>query len=141
MDQTRSLPPRPVVLCVLDGWGHSPNPADNAIAAAATPAYDRFIAEYPNALLHTSGTEVGLPSGQMGNSEVGHLNLGAGRIVDQEINRIDAAIKDGSLARNEALGGLINELNRSGGTCHLMGLLSPGGVPVSYTHLTLPTKA
>ena len=135
MDQTRSLPPRPVVLCVLDGWGHSPNSADNAIAAAATPAYDRFIAEYPNALLHTSGIEVGLPGGQMGNSEVGHLNLGAGRIVDQEIRRIDAAIEDGSLARNEALRGLINALSRSGGTCHLMGLLSPGGVHSHQDHI------
>ena len=135
MDQTRSSSPRPVVLCVLDGWGHGPNSADNAIAAAATPAYDGFMAECPNALLHTSGIEVGLPGGQMGNSEVGHLNLGAGRIVNQEIRRIDAAIEDGSFARNEALHGLINELGRSGGTCHLMGLLSTGGVHSHQNHI------
>ncbi len=135
MDQIRSSSPRPVVLCVLDGWGHRPESADNAIAAAATPAYDGYMTECPNALLHTSGVEVGLPGGQMGNSEVGHLNLGAGRIVNQEIRRIDAAIEDGSLARNEALRGLIDELGQSGGTCHLMGLLSPGGVHSHKDHI------
>jgi len=141
MDEFRSSSPRPVVLCVLDGWGYRPDSADNAIAAAATPAYDGFMAECPNALLHTSGMEVGLPGGQMGNSEVGHLNLGAGRVVDQEIRRIDAAIDDGSFARNEALRGLIGELGRSGGTCHLMGLLSPGGVHSHQDHIAALARA
>jgi 2,3-bisphosphoglycerate-independent phosphoglycerate mutase len=135
MDKLRSSPPRPIVLCVLDGWGHRPDTADNAIAAAVTPAYDGFMADCPNALLNTSGIEVGLPRGQMGNSEVGHLNLGAGRIVSQEIGRIDAALEDGSLARNAALRNLIGELGQSGGTCHLMGLLSPGGVHSHQDHI------
>ncbi len=141
MDQIRSSTPRPVVLCVLDGWGHRPDSADNAIAAAATPAYDGFVAQCPNASLHSSGIEVGLPGSQMGNSEVGHLNLGAGRIVDQEIRRIDAAIADGSFARNEALRGLIGELDRSGGTCHLMGLISPGGVHSHQDHIAALARA
>ncbi len=130
-----SVPARPVVLCVLDGWGHRIETTDNAVATARTPAYDGFLADCPSAFLQTSGTEVGLPDGQMGNSEVGHLNLGAGRIVDQEIRRVDAAIADGSLAGNAALGGLIGDLRRTGGTCHLMGLLSPGGVHSHQDHI------
>ena len=123
-----ALTRRPVVLCVFDGWGYRPETDDNAIALAATPVFDRLMSSCPNALLETCGTEVGLPGGQMGNSEVGHLNLGAGRIVDQDIQRIDAAIEDGALAGNPVLGRLIARLRESGGTCHLMGLLSPGGV-------------
>ena len=123
-----ALARRPVVLCVFDGWGYRPETEDNAIALAATPVFDRLMASCPNALLETCGTEVGLPHGQMGNSEVGHLNLGAGRIVDQDIQRIDAAIEDGTLAKNPVLGRLIDRLGTSGGTCHLMGLVSPGGV-------------
>lgn len=119
---------RPVVLCVLDGWGWSDDPTDNAIALAETPVFDRLIAQCPNSRLKTSGVDVGLPAGQMGNSEVGHLNLGAGRIVDQDIRRIDAAIEDGLLATNTALLDLIDALKGSGGTCHLMALISPGGV-------------
>ncbi|MBT5048292.1 MAG: 2,3-bisphosphoglycerate-independent phosphoglycerate mutase [Rhodospirillaceae bacterium] len=119
---------RPVVLCVLDGWGWSDNKTDNAIALAETPVYDRLLAQYPNSRLKTSGIDVGLPAGQMGNSEVGHLNLGAGRVVDQDIRRVDAAMEDGTLGANPALVGLIDTLKGSGGTCHLMALISPGGV-------------
>lgn len=121
-------PRRPVVLCVLDGWGWSEDATDNAIVQARTPVFDRLLQLCPNSLLKTCGTDVGLPAGQMGNSEVGHLNLGAGRVVDQDIQRIDAAIEDGSLGRNAALTEFFDRLKSSGGTCHLMGLVSPGGV-------------
>lgn len=124
--QTKSR--RPVVLCVLDGWGHRTERSDNAIALAATPAYDHMIATCPHTLLATSGGGVGLPDGQMGNSEVGHTNIGAGRVVLQDLPRIDAAITDGSIATAPALTGLIAALKASGGVCHLMGLVSPGGV-------------
>ena len=119
---------RPVVLCILDGWGHRTTRAGNAIALAATPTFDRLIATYPHALLKTSAGEVGLPAGQMGNSEVGHTNIGAGRVTLQDLPRIDAAIADGTLAEAPALGDLIAKLKDSGGRCHLMGLISPGGV-------------
>ena len=127
--------PKPVVLCVLDGWGHRTDPTENAIARAETPVYDKLMATCPKGFLKTSGTDVGLPDGQMGNSEVGHLNLGAGRIVNQEIRRIDAAIADGSLATNPALTALIDKLRGTGGVCHLMGLLSPGGVHSHQNHI------
>ena len=126
---------RLVVLCVLDGWGERAERADNAIALAATPNFDRLRASCPNSLLRTDGVDVGLPAGQMGNSEVGHLNLGAGRIVNQEIRRIEAAIEDGSLAGNPDLNRLIAGLNETGGTCHLLGLLSPGGVHSHQDHM------
>ena len=123
--------PRPVVLCVLDGWGHSAETADNAIVQANTPAWDGLMARWPHALLACSGAEVGLPDGQMGNSEVGHMNIGAGRVMLQDLPRIDAAIEDGELTRNPALRHAIARLKETGGTAHLMGLLSPGGV---HTH-------
>ncbi|MGE0746390.1 MAG: 2,3-bisphosphoglycerate-independent phosphoglycerate mutase [Rhodospirillales bacterium] len=126
---------RPVVLCVLDGWGYREDPADNAVAAARAPVFQRLMAACPHALLTTCGIDVGLPAGQMGNSEVGHLNLGAGRIVNQEIRRIDAAIEDGSLAANPALARFVAALKASGGRCHLMGLLSPGGVHSMQDHM------
>ncbi len=132
----KSLTPRPVVLCVLDGWGQRSETENNAIAEADTPVYDRLLATCPHALLNTSGTEVGLPHGQMGNSEVGHLNLGAGRIVDQDIRRVDTAAEDGALAANPILGELIGRLQNSGGACHLMGLVSPGGVHSHQDHIT-----
>ena len=119
---------RPVVLCILDGWGHRLAEADNAITPANTPNFQRLWNASPHAYINTCGVDVGLPAGQMGNSEVGHMNLGAGRIVDQDIRRVDAAIKDGSIAKNPALEIYISKLKKSGGTCHLMGLLSPGGV-------------
>ncbi|WP_137126433.1 2,3-bisphosphoglycerate-independent phosphoglycerate mutase [Roseomonas sp. HF4] len=126
--------PRPVMLVILDGWGRREDPADNAVAAARTPAFDDLWASCPHALLRTSGADVGLPDGQMGNSEVGHLNIGAGRVVMQDLPRIGAAIADGSIARLPALTGLIDALRASGGTCHLMGLLSPGGVHSHQDH-------
>ena len=118
----------PVVLCVLDGWGWRDEETDNAIVQADTPVFDRLLQQCPNSLLKTCGTDVGLPAGQMGNSEVGHLNLGAGRVVNQDILRIDASIEDGTLAKNTGLTRFIDRLKASGGTCHLMGLVSPGGV-------------
>jgi 2,3-bisphosphoglycerate-independent phosphoglycerate mutase len=127
--------PRPVVLCVLDGWGQSGENAGNAIAQARTPVWDALLDKYPHAVLKASGLDVGLPRGQMGNSEVGHMNLGAGRAVPQDLPRIDAAIADGSLARAPELAGLIEKLRASGGRCHLMGLLSPGGVHAHQDHM------
>ena len=119
---------RPVVLCVLDGWGHRETCKDNAIRLARTPVLDRLAADCPNALLDASAREVGLPPSQMGNSEVGHMNLGAGRVVTQDLPRIDAAIESGELAGKAALARFIARLRDSGGTAHVMGLMSPGGV-------------
>jgi len=127
--------PRPVVLCILDGWGYRAEREDNAIALAATPVWDSLLATCPHALLATSGLAVGLPEGQMGNSEVGHMNLGAGRVVMQDLPRIDLAVADGSLARNPALLRTIEALKKSGGTAHLLGLLSPGGVHSHQDHI------
>ena len=119
---------KPVMLMILDGWGSREEAADNAVAQGKTPNFDRLMAACPHALLHTSGRVVGLPEGQMGNSEVGHLNIGAGRVVMQELPRIDAAIEDGSLAKNPILTKMIEALKAGGGSCHLLGLISPGGV-------------
>lgn len=129
--------PRPAVLCILDGWGHRPDPKDNAILDARTPNYDRLIATCPQGLIDASETFVGLPKGQMGNSEVGHMNLGAGRVAVPDLPRIDNAIEDGSLARNPALAELLATLKKTGGTCHLMGLASPGGVHAHQDHLVV----
>ncbi len=127
--------PRPVVLCILDGWGYRAETADNAIALGDTPNWDRLVATCPNSLIETSGLDVGLPHGQMGNSEVGHMNLGAGRVVMQDLPRVDAAVADGSLARNPALTSFIDTLKKTGGTAHLMGLVSPGGVHSHQDHM------
>ena len=126
---------RPVVLCVLDGWGHRAETDHNAIALAETPVWDRLTVARPYGLLATAGPAVGLPEGQMGNSEVGHMTIGAGRVILQDLPRIDAAVADGSLARNPALLSLIQRLQRSGGRCHLMGLVSPGGVHSHQSHI------
>ncbi len=126
-------PPRPVMLVILDGWGWRDDAADNAVAQADTPSFEQLM-QGPHAFLRTSGLDVGLPPGQMGNSEVGHLNIGAGRVVMQELPRIGLAIKDGSLARAGAVQGLIEALRATGGTCHLMGLMSPGGVHAHQDH-------
>jgi 2,3-bisphosphoglycerate-independent phosphoglycerate mutase len=120
--------PRPAVLCILDGWGHRPDPRYNAILDARTPNYDRLIATCPQGLIDASETFVGLPKGQMGNSEVGHMNLGAGRIVYQDLTRIDAAIEDGSFFTNAELRAACSAAREGGSTLHVMGLLSPGGV-------------
>ncbi len=127
--------PRPVVLCILDGWGHREERADNAIAQANLPNWRQFLERYPHALLNTSGLEVGLPDGQMGNSEVGHMNLGAGRVVMQDLPRIDEAIADGSLAKNTVLLDRLARVKQAGGTVHLLGLLSPGGVHSHQDHM------
>ncbi|MDE0390140.1 MAG: 2,3-bisphosphoglycerate-independent phosphoglycerate mutase [Rhodospirillales bacterium] len=126
---------RPVVLCVLDGWGYRTETEHNAIALAETPVWDRLTAARAYGLLATAGPAVGLPEGQMGNSEVGHMTIGAGRVILQDLPRIDAAAADGSLARNPALLSLIGRLLESGGRCHLMGLVSPGGVHSHQDHI------
>lgn len=113
---------------VLDGFGHREAVEHNAIAAADTPNWDRFLATAPHTLISASGTDVGLPPGQMGNSEVGHMNLGAGRVIQQDLSRIDRAVAQGELENNTALNGLFRNLGKSGGALHVMGLLSPGGV-------------
>ena len=127
--------PRPVVLCVLDGWGDRAPADDNAIALADTPNWDRFMERCPRARLEASSRDVGLPEGQMGNSEVGHMNLGAGRVVIQSLPQIDAAVGDGSLAASPTIGDVIEALKASGGTCHLLGLISPGGVHSHQDHV------
>ncbi|HKF72450.1 MAG TPA: 2,3-bisphosphoglycerate-independent phosphoglycerate mutase [Stellaceae bacterium] len=127
--------PRPVVLCILDGWGYRAQCEDNAICEAKTPAWHRFLATSPHAFLQASETFVGLPKGQMGNSEVGHMNIGAGRVVLQDLPRIDQAIADGSLGRSPQLATFAAALKRSGGAAHLMGLMSPGGVHSHQSHI------
>jgi len=127
--------PRPVVLCVLDGWGHREERDDNAVALADTPVWDRLTTACPHGLLDASAGAVGLPDGQMGNSEVGHMNIGAGRVVLQELPRISKSASDGSLADDATLKGFIAALMASGGTAHLMGLISPGGVHSHQDHI------
>jgi 2,3-bisphosphoglycerate-independent phosphoglycerate mutase len=127
--------PRPVVLCVLDGWGHREKTADNAVTLADTPNLDRFWNSAPHALLEASEEWVGLPHGQIGNSEVGHMNLGAGRVVLQDLPRIDRAMADNEFPANPALADLIAKLKASGGTCHLFGLVSEGGVHSHQSHV------
>ena len=126
---------RPVVLCILDGWGHRESCEDNAICQARTPVLDGLMARCPHALIDASELSVGLPSGQMGNSEVGHMNLGAGRVVLQDLPRIDQAIAEGALASNPVLQELTAALKATGGTAHIMGLLSPGGVHSHQDHM------
>ncbi|MGH9474623.1 MAG: 2,3-bisphosphoglycerate-independent phosphoglycerate mutase, partial [Terriglobales bacterium] len=125
--------PKPIVLAVLDGWGYAPAGPGNAIALARKPAYDRMLSEYPSTLIHTSGPFVGLPEGQMGNSEVGHMNLGAGRVVQMDITRLDQAIADGSFERNPVL--LETMRHARGSQLHLLGLTSDGGVHSHLNHL------
>ncbi len=126
---------RPLVLCILDGWGIAGAGPGNAISQATTPTWRAIAGSHPMTTLATSGEAVGLPCGQMGNSEVGHLTMGAGRIVQQNLPRIDAAVRDGSLARNRVLGDLTRALVHSRGVCHLAGLLSPGGVHSHQDHM------
>jgi len=120
--------PRPLVLCILDGWGERQKADDNAIELARAPNWHRLKARWPHAQLQASEHYVGLPDGQMGNSEVGHTNIGAGRVVLQDLPRIDAAIAEGKLATLPGLCDFIGRLKESRGTAHLMGLMSPGGV-------------
>lgn len=127
--------PKNVVLCILDGWGHRENGRDNAIAHAKTPHWDELLATSPHTLLEASELNVGLPMGQMGNSEVGHMNIGAGRVILQDLPRIDEAITTHTLETLSPLRNFINILKKSGGTCHLLGLLSPGGIHSHETHI------
>ncbi|MBS7664455.1 2,3-bisphosphoglycerate-independent phosphoglycerate mutase [Pseudomonas lalucatii] len=121
-------PKNPLALLILDGWGHSDDPAGNAIHRAHTPVWDQLLATCPHSRIATSGLAVGLPDGQMGNSEVGHMNLGAGRIVYQSLTRVDKAIEDGSFYSNPALVGAVDRAVSRNKAVHILGLLSPGGV-------------
>ena len=133
--------PKPVVLCILDGWGISDRPEQSAPDQARTPNFDRLMALDPHATLVTFGPDVGLPKGQMGNSEVGHTNIGAGRIVAMDLGQIDLAIEDGSFYRNPQIGDFIARLKASGGTAHLMGVVSDGGVHGHIQHLIASARA
>lgn len=132
---------KPVILCILDGWGISDRPEQSAPDQAVTPNFDRLMREAPHATLTTFGPDVGLPSGQMGNSEVGHTNIGAGRVVAMDLGQIDLAIEDGSFFHNDALNDFIAKLRETGGTAHLMGVVSDGGVHGHITHVIAAVKA
>src|ERR1700751_1672449 len=124
---------KPLVLTILDGWGHSPLVEGNAIALARKPTYDHLISTYPNTLIHTSGPYLGLPEGQMGNSEVGHMNMGAGRIIYMDVTRIDMMISSGEFFQNPVL---LNALTKARGhRLHFLGLCSDGGVHAQLSHL------
>ena len=127
--------PKPLILIILDGWGYSPKIEANAIALARKPTYDRLLREYPNTLIHTSGKFVGLPDGQMGNSEVGHLNIGAGRIVHMDSTRIELMIQNGQFFSNPVLLEAMKNARAGGRRLHLFGLVSDGGVHSYQTHL------
>ncbi len=132
--------PKPTMLMILDGWGWREEREGNAVMQANTPNFDRLYAENPHAFLTTCGPAVGLPEGQMGNSEVGHLNIGAGRVVKQELPRIDDAIVTGDLAARIEATGLVARMKETGGTVHLMGLVSPGGVHAHQDHAVAVAK-
>ena len=138
------MAPRPVVLCILDGWGHASAGSCNAVTLAKAPTWHRWMEEAPHGLIDASELAVGLPPGQMGNSEVGHMNIGAGRVVMQDLPRIEEAIDSGDLARNPRLLDFIAKLRGSNGPkagrCHLMGLLSPGGVHSHQHHMAVLAK-
>ncbi len=127
--------PRPVLLLILDGWGYREDAENNAIAQANTPNWDSWWRSHPHSLLNASGPSVGLPSGQMGNSEVGHINIGAGRVVYQEYERINRGIVDGSFYKNNALCAAVDAAQTQGGAVHIVGLLSEGGVHSHEEHL------
>lgn len=133
--------PKPVVLCILDGWGYREERAANAPALAHTPTFDSIMESCPRALLTTHGPDVGLPTGQMGNSEVGHTNIGAGRVVAMDLGQIDLSIEDGSFFHNDALMGFIGKLKASGGTAHVMGVMSDGGVHGHLSHMIAAVRA
>ncbi len=132
--------PKPVVLCILDGWGERAETEGNAPALAYTPNLDKVFTTCPKSTLITFGPDVGLPSGQMGNSEVGHTNIGAGRVVAMDLGQIDLAIEDGSFFKNEAILAFIDKLKTSGGRAHLMGVISDGGVHGHIEHVLAACK-
>ena len=123
------------LLCILDGWGVSPDAKYNAVFSANTPNYDNFVKNMPNTTIHADGLSVGLPEGQMGNSEVGHLNIGAGRVVYQELTRITKSIKDGDFYNNQAILNAMHSAKKNGKQFHTYGLLSNGGVHSHIEHL------
>jgi 2,3-bisphosphoglycerate-independent phosphoglycerate mutase len=127
--------PKPIVLTVLDGWGYRAEAKGNAIALAQKPNYDRLLKDFPNTLIQTSGPFVGLPEGQMGNSEVGHLNIGAGRIVQMDITRIDAMIASGEFQKDPAIAKAMQRAREGQRQLHLFGLVSDGGVHSNQEHL------
>lgn len=133
--------PKPVVLCILDGWGLRDAPEGNAPLLAKTPTVDHIMQTCPNATLITYGPDVGLPHGQMGNSEVGHTNIGAGRVVAMDLGQIDLAIEDGSFANNARLRAFIGQMLETGGTAHLMGVVSDGGVHGHLNHMIAAAQA
>ncbi|MCC6559787.1 MAG: hypothetical protein IT478_00405, partial [Xanthomonadales bacterium] len=136
LSRKRTVPtPKPVLLLILDGWGHREDREWNAIAQAEVPNWRRLLAACPHTLIDTHGEHVGLPDGQMGNSEVGHMNIGAGRVVYQELTRIDQAIRDGSFGANPAFTCAFDGVRSSGGTLHVFALLSPGGVHSHEAHV------
>lgn len=137
---SQNIQKKPVVLCILDGWGYRAEATNNAIKMADTPTYDRFWETYPRAFVKTSGLAVGLPDGQMGNSEVGHMNIGGGRVVMQDLPRIDHAIEKDTLKDIAEFKDFIAALKKTGGACHLMGLLSPGGVHSHQDHFVALAK-
>ena len=126
---------KPLALIILDGFGHNPLEYGNAIAAAHKPNLDRLFRENPHTLIGASGMDVGLPDGQMGNSEVGHTNIGAGRVVYQELTRITKSIEDGDFFENPALRGAMDNCVKNGSSLHLLGLCSDGGVHSHNRHL------
>lgn len=127
--------PRPVALIILDGFGYREITEDNAITAAKTPTWDKLWSEYPSSLVQTSGIAVGLPEGQMGNSEVGHMNLGAGRVIYQNLTKVSRDIENGDFFENQALCGAVDKAKESGGAVHILGLMSPGGVHSHEEHI------
>ena len=127
--------PKPLVLIILDGFGHSESPDYNAIYAAKKPVWDRLLATQPHGLISGSGMDVGLPDGQMGNSEVGHMNLGAGRVVYQDFTRVTKAIRDGEFFENPVIAGAVDKAVAADKAVHILGLLSPGGVHSHEDHL------
>ncbi|MDN5785486.1 MAG: 2,3-bisphosphoglycerate-independent phosphoglycerate mutase, partial [Pseudorhodobacter sp.] len=133
--------PKPVVLCILDGWGLNADVSANAPVLARTPNFDRLMASCPHATLITHGPDVGLPRGQMGNSEVGHTNIGAGRVVAMDLGAIDLAIEEGSFGQNPQLLEFIKRLKASGGAAHLMGVISDGGVHGHVAHVIAAATA
>ena len=126
---------KPTILIVLDGWGHTDNTEYNAIYSAHKPTWDQIWEQYPHTLINASGLDVGLPATQMGNSEVGHMNIGAGRVVDQEFTRITRAIKDGTFYKNKILNDSFNFAAKNNKAVHLLGLLSAGGVHSHEDHV------
>ena len=136
-----TTPPKPVVLCILDGWGIGPTRDHNAPALAHTPTFDALMATCPHATLTTFGPDVGLPRGQMGNSEVGHTNIGAGRVVAMDLGAIDLAVEDGSFATNPELAAFAKAVRAKGGVAHVMGVVSDGGVHGHINHIIAACRA